>query len=347
MNIAMIYALFASLLVFGQAAHRASSAGNSGSQFEIGHIYFYGYGGLDPGRVRHYLPVHRGEMLDVQSFENDRNLIRRAVATETGRPATDVAFVCCDRDRHLLIYIGLGGASSRKLTLRGAPVGNDKLAGNGLELYRADMAALAKAVTNGSTGEDDSEGYALANDSTAHSIQLEMRAYALNRGAKLERVLRDSASPEQREASACLLGYAQRSDVQIRALISASTDPDVGVRNGAVRALAVLLSTKDMVPSNLDIRPFVSLLWSGQWMDRNKASFVLTAITKDSSPAILHRLHETAMPPLVEGARWDSVHADAFLLILGRIAGTPRSQLQNEIRERESGAIIDAAEKTR
>lgn len=340
----MFTALVGSLIVLGQTAHGALPARSPELQFPVGHIYFYGYAGLDPDRVKAHLPIHLGQMVDLNGFDHEKDLIQKAVLAETGRPATDVAAVCCDQDHHLLLYIGLSGTSSRKLPLRKPPSGTDHLDHEGMQLYEKDSAALEKAVESGDASEDDSKGYALQHNPAAHKIQMDMRTYALDRGSELETVLRDSANPEEREASACLLGYAGRSRAQIRALIAASMDPDSDVRNNAVRALSVLFSTKDQIPANLNIRPLVSLLWSGQWTDRNKASGALAAISRDHNPSLLQQLRETAMPPLLEGARWDAGHSGFFLLILGRIAGIPSSQLQKEIAAGDSSSIINAAD---
>lgn len=346
-SIPIITALIASLIVLGQTAHGALPAGSPELKFPIGHIYFYGYAGLDVDRIEANLPVHLGQIVDLNAFDHEKDLIQKSVLAETGRPATDVAAVCCDRDHHLLLYIGLSGASSRKLPVREAPRGKDHLDKEGLRLYQRDVAALAKAVEDGDASEDDSNGYALEHDPAAHNVQLSIRNYAVGRGPELERVLTNSADPEDREAAACLLGYAQRSNAQIRALIAASTDPDADVRNNAVRALGVLLTTKAQIPANLNIRPIVSLLWSGQWTDRNKASLALAAISRDRNPTMLQELRSTAMPPLVEGARWDRGHSYFFLLVLGRIADIPSSQLQKEIAVGDSTSIITAADDTK
>jgi hypothetical protein len=343
----MITALIASLLVLGQTAHGALYAGGSELQFQIGHIYFYGYAGLDPDRVEARLPVHPGQMMDMNAFDRTKALIQKTVLAETGRPATNVAAVCCDQDHHLLLYIGLSGTSSRKLPLRSAPTGTDRLDHEGMQLYEEDSAALEKAVGSGDTSEDDSKGYALEHNPAAHKIQMDMRTYAMDRGPELEKVLRDSANSKEREASACLLGYARRSRAQIRALLAASMDPDSDVRNNAVRALSVLFSTRVQIPANLNIGPLVSLLWSGQWTDRNKASAALATISRDRNPALLQQLRQTAMPPLLEGACWDPGHSGFFLLILGRIAGIPSPQLQKEIAAGDSTSIITAADATK
>ena len=335
--------IFAALLVGIAVPGRAGDSG-SGPVLQVGRIYFFGAAGADVDRVSRNLPVHAGETLDLTSFDRIAQQIRRVVLARTGSPATDVEAVCCDSARHLLIYIGLRGRSWKKLHFKRVPRGSERLTPPGLQLYEEDEAAVAKAVESGATGEDDSQGFALADDPAARKIELEMRGYAAGRGPELERVLRNSGSGEEREASACLLGYADRSDEQIRGLVSAAMDPDADVRNNAVRALAVLFSGKAEIPAGLNLEPLIELLWSGEWTDRNKASAALAAMTRSREPGALAQLR-TAMPPLLEGARWDEGHRYSFLLILGRVAGVPEPELQNMLKNGDAAAIVAAAEK--
>jgi hypothetical protein len=314
-------------------------------RFTIGHIYFYGYDGLDWKAVERHLPVEAGESQTLNTFVNrDTRLIRNIVKAETGRPATDVGWTCCDQSNRLLLYIGLSGASSRKMHFRRAPTGNEHLNAYALQLYQDDLAALSQALARGDAGENDSRGYRLADDPAARRIELKMQAYAVSHGPELEKVLADSASPQQREASACLLGYANRSQARIDSLLQASIDPDEGVRNNAVRSLWVLFVSHETPPSNLNISPVIGLLWSGTWTDRNKASLLLASLTRNRNPKILQKLRESAMPPLLEGARWDPNHARSFLLLLGRVASIPKAKLQALISSGQGAQIILAAE---
>ena len=72
----------------------------------------------------------------------------------------------------------------------------------------------------------------------------------------------------------------------------------------------------------MNLKPLVDLLYSGTWTDRKKASWLIANLTdgqRDSK--MLGQLRKTAMPPLVEGAKWDPAHAGFFLTILGGLAG--------------------------
>jgi hypothetical protein len=124
-------------------------------------------------------------------------------------------------------------------------------------------------------------------------------------------VLRHSSDPHHRAV--------------INDLVTAASDPDGEVRNNAVRTLLVFASTAPTgtrkVPQ-VPYEPFVALLNSPIWTDRNKASGALVQLSKSRDPVLFARLRSGSMPALVEMARWKSVaHASAALFILGRMAG--------------------------
>jgi hypothetical protein len=86
---------------------------------------------------------------------------------------------------------------------------------------------------------------------------------------------------------------------------------------------------------------FVRLLRSGSWWDHNKASFLLSALTKSRDPKVLTLLRTEALDQLVEMARWRSLgHAEAALSILGRIAGLDEDSLNKLIEAGQADTII-------
>jgi hypothetical protein len=132
--------------------------------------------------------------------------------------------------------------------------------------------------------------------------------------------------------------------MQNKALAEAVSDSDEEVRNNAVRALSVLAAARNGRPLAIDPQPFIALLFSGKWTDRNKGSLLLARLTEGRDPALLAALRNEALEPLVEGGSWsDSGHAGAFLMILGRIADIPEGKLQQMIAGSDSAAIISAA----
>lgn len=300
----------------------------------VGQINFFGYGGIDVHAVELALPIKLGDVIKLDSLGSTQHLIEQRIKSVAGHEPSNVDFVCCDVNQHLLIYIGLAGETSHAPPFYPAPTGVHQLESVALDLYRQDLDALMPAIQRGASGEDDSTGYALSTDAALRKIQLAIRAYAVDRGAEFEAVLRDSGDQKQRLTAAALLGYARRSPEQIKALIDAMLDPNSEVRNNAVRALVVLTSVKDVPRVQVDVKPLAALLNSGVWSDRNKASLLLDQLTATRDPVMLHTLRETAFEALIEGANWhgDAGHSDAFVILLGRLANVPENRIVPESR---------------
>ena len=311
--------------------------------FRIGEINYFGYAGVDVAAIRAQLPLHPGDSLTFATFREEP--MKAVITRITGQPPTDLNITCCDDAKRLLIYIGLGGASSHSQSTATPPHGLDHLDPEALRLYDEDMKGLERAVTAGNAGEDDSQGYMLSNDPALHQINLAMHTYAVTREAEFIRVLHMATDPRQRRVAATFLGYVLRSTTQVEALVQAVGDPDDEVRNNAVRALWVLSSSHNGQPLDMDPQPFIALLFSGKWTDRNKSSLLLFRLTENRDSKLLATLREKAMQPLIEGASWtgDPGHSDPFLVILGRIAGIPNDKLQKLVDAHDTAAIIGAA----
>jgi hypothetical protein len=334
-----------SFAILSQLAFCSQPPNEDDKPIQIGSIDYFGYGGLDLKGIEDHLPIRVGESASLDSFYREKEAIQRVVKQLTGKPATDIAIVCCDAAHHLLIYIGLSGASSRSLTFGSAPRGNERLDEAGLRLYDRDMEAIENAVRRGASSEDDSNGYTLSADPRTRQVELAIRDYAASRGEEIERVLLNSSDAQQRRASACLLGYADRSTAQIQSLVQATADIDKEVRNNATRALEVLVSANNTAGIDVDPAPLIAMLYSGQWTDRNKSSLLLCELTQRRDPILLERLREQALAPLIEGARWsDPGHNSGFLVILGRIEGVPEAQLLKMSGKGDRSGIIQAAQ---
>jgi hypothetical protein len=291
----------------------------------VGTIEFFGYKGLDIDRLRSHLPIRPGDR-----YDNDLTLrLRKAVFDAIGREPTDVAAICCDRNGNRLLYIGLPGASFRKFAYLPQPVGQERLPSELVRLYARLDSALEAAVSRGNGGEDDSAGYAIAADPTAKSLQLSVRAWALQHNEELLRVLRDSAFVEDRRIASDAIGYARQTPTQISALLRAARDPDGEVRNNATRALGVLARSKPSLAARMAPDTFIALMSSGLWRDRNKAALLLASLTATRNAALLAKIRTESVDAVTEMARWQEAgHAYFARLILGRLRGIPEEQLQ-------------------
>jgi hypothetical protein len=306
-------------------------------------VDFFGYEGLDVAAIRAALPFQPGDSFPPAKVHSDqlKTQLAAAIKRVIGREPTDVAFICCDAKQDYLVYIGLPGKSYEALAFNPAPTGDVRLPKDAVKLSEAMDDAWNNAVMNGHATEEDSAGYALTNDPNARKAELALREYALLHEELILHVLASSSNSEHRAIAAQMVGYAHQSDAQIAALVQASLDPDDGVRNNAVRALEVLANAKPALARKIPPEPFIRLLRSGSWLDHNKASLVLAALTTTREPKTLEALRANALASLLEMARWRyGGHADAALTILGRMARIEEDSLNKMIEAGQTAAIL-------
>ena len=309
-------------------------------------IDFFGYGHFDVVKLRSVLPIQPGESIKQADWPAYRSRIDEAIRSLTGKPPTDVSRVCCDENGNSMIYIGVAGTSSVALQHKPAPKGEKRLPAAALKLNQQTEEALRKAVLAGRTQQDHSNGYALSTDPELRAKELQLREFALANEALLRTVLSSSSDAEHRAIAAQFLGYVNVSARQIADLTDAARDPDEGVRNNAVRALGVIASSSQQRASIISPKPFVALLKSDKWVDRNKGGWVLINLTESRDPKLLKQLRNEAMDALVEMARWQFTgHASFARRLLGRIAGIEEARLDTMIGSQPE-AIIAAAQKS-
>jgi HEAT repeat protein len=177
-------------------------------------------------------------------------------------------------------------------------------------------------------------------------LEQKMIAFAASDTGILRDVLKNSADASQRIAAAWIIGYSPDKRAILGDLINAARDPDDGVRNNATRAIAVIgefASDRPEMGIRIAPSPFIDMLNSLVWTDRNKATAVLLALTEKPDPEILESLHARALPSLTEMARWKDVHAQDALQLLGRIAGLDEKEIQTAWDRGERERIIEMA----
>jgi len=228
------------------------------------------------------------------------------------------------------------------------PQGSVKLPQQLADVYNKQMELLPKAIAAGES-EDDSNGYDLSSFPELHSKQLEMRELALQHGELILDVLKNASDAQQRLVASDALGYAKQDRAQIEELVLACHDPNGVVRNNATRALAVLASAHTKTSLEIPAEPFIEMLSSESWTDRNKAEFLLEGITARRNPKVLAELRSEALEPLIEMAKWHaSGHATVYRIILGRIGGIDELGLQKmEEKSDQVDAIVAAARNAR
>ncbi len=320
----------------------------NGQELEIGIIDIYGLNRVPARQVRETLTFAEGDTI---AFGNDETAAflteseaRLARFPEIVRART--MLVCCDRGR-AIVYVGIEEPGAATMTFRAEPQGDARLATDVIQAGDEASNALRLAVLRGDAGEDRSRGHALSDDPAARAIQERFVLYATRDLRELRLVLRTSSDAAHRALAAQVLGYAPDKPAVVEDLVHGMSDPAAEVRNDAMRALMVFA---DMLPGTglpvprVPAQPFIELLDSPVWSDRNKASGALAALSTGRDPELLARLREQALAPLIEMARWKSEgHALSAFFILGRIAGYSDEAAYDLWQRGDRDAVIDAA----
>ena len=313
---------------------------------QIAIVDFYGLRRVSPAQARSALTIKEGDTVVIDGDARQAFAIEseRRLARLPGVLSAHVSLVCCDEGR-AIVYVGVEESGSPVRRFREAPRGRVRLAGDVVRAGRDFSEAFMAAVQRGDAAEDDSSGHSLMHDPAARRIQERFIEYARDL-RPLRDVLRHSSDAGHRALAAQILGYARNKRDVIDDLAHAMTDPSDDVRNDAMRALAVIARATSTARQRLPIpiEPFVGLLDSPLWTDRNKASLALMSLSERRDPALLTTLRNRALGPLVEMARWQSRgHAMPALLILGRIAGQSDAEVEAAWTRGDRDAVIDAA----
>jgi hypothetical protein len=123
--------------------------------------------------------------------------------------------------------------------------------------------------------------------------------------------------------------------------------PQSSSRNNATRALLVIATLAERAPVRrlrIPPQPFIDLLNSLVWTDRNKSAGALEQLTASRDPALLSALRARALPSLIEMARWQSpAHAASSITIVGRIGGLSEEEIQSAQQRGDADRVIAAA----
>jgi hypothetical protein len=260
--------------------------------------------------------------------------------------AAEVDIVCCENGQSIA-YIGVReGSDSVATSYATAPTGDARLPTNIIAADEEYMAALQQAVVSGDTGESDSLGHSLVNYVPARAAQERFIAYAAGNVPRLRDVLHTSSDAHHRALAAQVIAYAINKNDVIPDLVRALRDPAADVRNNATRALAVMAMYNQRNPQamlRVPYQPFIELLNSTFWTDRNKASFVLMALATAENVPLLNALRARAFDSLADMVRWESTgHAMPAALILGRMGGLPDDAIMQGM-QGDRTRIIEAA----
>jgi hypothetical protein len=287
----------------------------------VGTIDFYGLGAIPRERVASKLPFKVGERIGRSSPKRKTGDVAHAL----GVARVEFAFICCLQNGTLEAFVGIEPQGSKPLEYNTTPTGDIKLPTALLETDDRYDTAMMAAIQANLADEDDSQGHALSSYPSLRAVQDEYIAFAREHVDLLEDVLANAADGRQRAVAAEVLGYAPDKRAIVEPLTRAALDPDDGVRNNATRALGVIAQYSLAHPElhiRIDPSPFVAMMNSVTWTDRNKGGFVLMALTATREPALLGHLRRDSLPALIDMCEWSNLgHAWSACLILQRALG--------------------------
>jgi hypothetical protein len=309
------------------------------SRIEI--IDVYGARSLGASEIRRASGLQPGDSVTANLEQVVRSRLRQAL----GVADAQVAFVCCV-EGGAIAYLGVSEQREGGLLFKAAPTADLRLPRNIQQAQQRFDQALQDAVMNGQVQEDDSLGHALMRYAPGREIQQEFITYALGNVPVLREVLHHAADAQQRAWAAQIIAYAVNKHMVIPDLLEALGDADGEVRNNAMRALAVMARYAERHPEagfRIPADPFIALLNSPFWTDRNKASMVLFSLSVDRNPALLQKLRATSMAALTDMVFWQAEgHALPAAFLLGRMGGLPEDAIIDAFR-RDPNSLVQAA----
>lgn len=319
----------------------------AGQELQIGIIDFYGLNRISAATARQALTFGEGDTL---SMGGERPAFlaesEHRLASLPGVAHAQANLVCCEQGR-AIVYVGIQEDGAGSMQFRAPPLGNWHLAAEITQAGDEFAKALTAGLQRGDDTEDDTQGHALSHDPATRAIQERFIGYAARDMRELRRVLRDASDPGERALAAQVLGYVAEKQAVATDLVYAMSDPSEEVRNNAMRALLVFARatpTPTRPVPQIPHQPFIVLLDSSVWSDRNKAVGALMSLSTSRDPKLLAALRSQAIAQLVEMARWKSTgHAMPAFVILGRIAGYADEATQCAWEQGKREAVIQAA----
>ncbi|HEX6189899.1 MAG TPA: hypothetical protein VFZ40_17615 [Pyrinomonadaceae bacterium] len=308
--------IFLFVLLFGSV---------DGQKPPIGNIDFYGLRSVSEQQARQALQIKDGDLFPASPEE-----ARRRLEAIPNVQQARLNLVCCEAGKAIL-YVGIKEKGAPSLQFRSAPKGAIRLPETIVQAGEALDDAFTEGITKGDAGEDDSQGHALFSYPKARAIQERFITFAARDLKLLRAVLHESGDAQHRALAAEIIAYAANKRDVVADLVYGMRDPESAVRNNSMRALAIIAGFARQLPKQrieVPAEPFVEMLNSIVWTDRNKGSCALYEITESRDPAVLSKLREQALPSLIEMSRWKSPgHALCPFFLLGRVGNISEDEI--------------------
>lgn len=295
----------------------------------VGLVEVYGTRKVSPEKVKAALGARPGDPMPSRLDAEDR------IDKVSGVVVSRVEAACCD-GHNMVLYVGIEERDSPHIDYHPIPTGDVTLPASLFSDYRSFLDEVAGSIRGRNADEDLTQGYSLMKDPECRRLQQSFIPAVATNLAFVDRVLRESADPEQRAAAAYLLQYGPREPRAIKIIVNGLQyglrDEDDNVRENAMRALrAVAVGAKLHPEQQIRLEPtwFVELMNSVVWSDRRDATRALVNLTENHDADTLALLRERALPSVIEMARWHDMTAalPAFILA-GRLAGMDEAAIK-------------------
>lgn len=307
------------------SAFLALAAGLASAQApKIGEINFYGLRKVSGEKLLSTLAIRSGDTLPPSKGDLEERL-----GEVSGVLDARIEAVCC-QGAGAALFIGIEERGAPHFNTRAEPAGSAVLPDDLLEQYRDYQSALAR----GQTAE-------------ARRLETQITSFATDQLVLVRDVLRTSSEAPHRAAAAAIAAFAPAKAEVVSDLQYGLQDSDETVRANSARALKDLAiqSRKGLVPP-LKIAPvwLVEMLNSLALGDRLQAVGTLVVLTDQPNAAALDLMRERALPALADMARWKTLeYALPAFMLLGRAAGVPETDLQNQWQKGDREAVIRKA----
>ena len=298
-----------------------------GQPSQVGIIDFYGTEANSNAELKKCLPFITNDtvrFLTESSYPKVKKGIVDCLLSQPKIKQADISFICCDeKEGKWIVFVGVDTKS--KAITQSNKTNDINLPAEIKDTYDSLMNLIMVAIEKGEATENDSSGHSLMNYLPARKLQEKFINYADKNLGLLRETLKHSKHVEQRTVAATVIAYYHDKTEVINDLLEAVADPDEKVRNNAVRAIGIIANYAQRKPDlkiEIPADPFIGMINSISWTDRNKSSLVLLSLTNSRDKKLLKQLRQQALKPLEDMAKWKSNgHSMPGYIMLGRIAG--------------------------
>lgn len=313
----------------------------------VGTIDVYGNESISTDTILSRIGISTGDTISQKHLAE--RVIEKRLEAIAGVRLAKTATVCCDNNKRYALFIGVAENYSSIFALRNSPGLKIKLPDSYNYAYSAFMKRQNDAILLGQSDDDWSNGHSMIKYAPARRIQQRYLRWANSDFAYLQKILHFSVYQRQRATAVQIIAYNDDKRRVIQELLYALRDESDEVRNNAIKALSAISYYITLHPGRLNVsfQPFIRMINSVVWADRNKGLSVLMQLSETRNKELFRQLRESSLRSLKQMAQWNSeAHAMPAYVILARMAGQTDEQIL-EVSARgnfaqEAGKIVDA-----